>query len=726
MDANVPTGAPAQRGLGQQAPANGGLPLPPQRPAGQARPWGLFAQDQGLGQQPNQAIAGGIGGFARRFFGAAAQPPLVPGQFGNGPLAQQPGIAAPPLPGAAPIPNAGRNPGAGGHGGQRPPALVFEYNYVHDFGQGPRLMQPPMLQGFYREDGLWQGWPAPGRPGAGGQPGPSRTATGTTPNGSTSVPQAITGEAPPPTHQANGGAAAPGFRNPTPTPTSATDTQAATIAAPLSGPSPTPVSRPATPRDAAAIAAMKRSGLTKPGDVVTPQTPGASSVTSPPPPPNPSFISSGTSEPATPAASSPSVATAIATVPPNASNTTHGQTPTSQPRAAIGAPSNRVALPSVIPLYDFGRRVAGRQPPASSAQPSPAARAVHQLHQTLHQPREARTHRVQGQSTATSGQNASHAQHRPGYSRSHSSTGPMHRLPQQMSEEELGRMDRLTRDAIDERIRVLEGVNGAVYRCLEELLRLRSILPPIVGAVRAPAEPGLAAAPNVGIGAEADTTPASGVGENSRDLKGKGKEVLSEPSREPSASELVAEDSSSSQPVPSQAEGGGRIALGSDTVSSSPPLAATVSSSNVTAAEPLLGVAPAQALPLEASNVFDQIAAVTGILAELEPLTSEVDTAGQAGAAAEADPTPGSLPPPPELAVGLEPEALPVIDGVPLAVADGDAPAAAPTIFPEMGVVDGINGEAGNADDVGGRWETVDGEAQSSGSTEEQRSEAVI
>ena len=40
-------------------------------------------------------------------------------------------------------------------------------------------------------------------------------------------------------------------------------------------------------------------------------------------------------------------------------------------------------------------------------------------------------------------------------------------------------MDRLTRDAIDERLRVLEGVSGAVYRCIEELTRVRSVLPPV-------------------------------------------------------------------------------------------------------------------------------------------------------------------------------------------------------------------------------------------------------
>ena len=55
---------------------------------------------------------------------------------------------------------------------------------------------------------------------------------------------------------------------------------------------------------------------------------------------------------------------------------------------------------------------------------------------------------------------------------------PISQLPPTLTEEQLGRLDRLTREAIDERLRVLEGVSGAVYRCVEELTRMRSVLPP--------------------------------------------------------------------------------------------------------------------------------------------------------------------------------------------------------------------------------------------------------
>lgn len=41
--------------------------------------------------------------------------------------------------------------------------------------------------------------------------------------------------------------------------------------------------------------------------------------------------------------------------------------------------------------------------------------------------------------------------------------------------------DRLTREAIDERLRVLGGVDEVVNRCIDELTRMRSVLPPVGG-----------------------------------------------------------------------------------------------------------------------------------------------------------------------------------------------------------------------------------------------------
>lgn len=54
-------------------------------------------------------------------------------------------------------------------------------------------------------------------------------------------------------------------------------------------------------------------------------------------------------------------------------------------------------------------------------------------------------------------------------------------LPQlspSLTDEQLANLDRLTRESIDERLRILEGVSGAVYRCIDDLMRLRSAIPP--------------------------------------------------------------------------------------------------------------------------------------------------------------------------------------------------------------------------------------------------------
>ncbi|KAJ3864089.1 hypothetical protein EV359DRAFT_41785 [Lentinula novae-zelandiae] len=48
-----------------------------------------------------------------------------------------------------------------------------------------------------------------------------------------------------------------------------------------------------------------------------------------------------------------------------------------------------------------------------------------------------------------------------------------------LSDQQLALMDQTTREAIDERLIVLEGVSTAVYRCIDDLVRMRSALPPL-------------------------------------------------------------------------------------------------------------------------------------------------------------------------------------------------------------------------------------------------------
>ncbi|KAF8684013.1 E3 ubiquitin-protein ligase synoviolin [Rhizoctonia solani] len=55
---------------------------------------------------------------------------------------------------------------------------------------------------------------------------------------------------------------------------------------------------------------------------------------------------------------------------------------------------------------------------------------------------------------------------------------PRHgQLPSDVSDSQLRQLDRVTREAIDERLRVLESVQTTVWQCVEELTRLRSSLP---------------------------------------------------------------------------------------------------------------------------------------------------------------------------------------------------------------------------------------------------------
>jgi len=69
---------------------------------------------------------------------------------------------------------------------------------------------------------------------------------------------------------------------------------------------------------------------------------------------------------------------------------------------------------------------------------------------------------------------------------------PISQLPPTLTEGQLALMDRVTREAIDERLRVLEGVSGAVFRCIEDLMRVRSSLPAPTsapGTIPSPANP---------------------------------------------------------------------------------------------------------------------------------------------------------------------------------------------------------------------------------------------
>jgi hypothetical protein len=69
-------------------------------------------------------------------------------------------------------------------------------------------------------------------------------------------------------------------------------------------------------------------------------------------------------------------------------------------------------------------------------------------------------------------------------------------VPERVTDEQLARLDTLTREAIDERLRILEDVSGAAHRCAEQLLRVRSVLPAAAAATPQSSAP--PAAPDTG------------------------------------------------------------------------------------------------------------------------------------------------------------------------------------------------------------------------------------
>ncbi|KDQ21945.1 hypothetical protein BOTBODRAFT_123891 [Botryobasidium botryosum FD-172 SS1] len=60
--------------------------------------------------------------------------------------------------------------------------------------------------------------------------------------------------------------------------------------------------------------------------------------------------------------------------------------------------------------------------------------------------------------------------------------GSYPQLPPTLTDEQLQRLDQMTRDGIDERLRVLENVQTTLWRCVEDIVRVRSVLPEPVRA----------------------------------------------------------------------------------------------------------------------------------------------------------------------------------------------------------------------------------------------------
>ena len=137
-------------------------------------------------------------------------------------------------------------------------------------------------------------------------------------------------------------------------------------------------------------------------------------------------------------------------------------TDSSQPESSgPSVTTTQAAPPHLIPLYDY------RSSPSTFVTPIQRETAPSQ---TVRASNRYPTHRrVQDFSSHSSTSSFQTQQQR-------SSVLPQ--LPPDLTAEQLANLDRLTRDSIDERLRILEGVSGAVYRCIDDLMRLRSAIPP--------------------------------------------------------------------------------------------------------------------------------------------------------------------------------------------------------------------------------------------------------
>ncbi|KAG9120414.1 E3 ubiquitin-protein ligase hrd1, partial [Ceratobasidium sp. 392] len=136
---------------------------------------------------------------------------------------------------------------------------------------------------------------------------------------------------------------------------------------------------------------------------------------------------------------------------PAPSESTYSLTPTSPPRGHV---------PNLIPLYNPGSAAAN----PGTTSPSPYfAGATNTSVSSLINPTLPRSPLASSAFSSTT--------------MAQSSPPRFGQLPPNLSESQLSSLDRVTREAIDERLRVLEGVQATVWRCVEELTRLRSVLP---------------------------------------------------------------------------------------------------------------------------------------------------------------------------------------------------------------------------------------------------------
>ncbi|OJT11121.1 ERAD-associated E3 ubiquitin-protein ligase HRD1 [Trametes pubescens] len=489
LDNNTPQNAAqapgqAARQQGAARPRPGAAPVPGVAPGGAVAgngPLGWVGRFLGLPQAPalNAQFPGAPGQAQAPFPQGPPQqqqpgfPPPPPGWWG-----QAPGQFAPPQqPQRQPDANAfadymQRFPHDAGFGPQRVPGNVGFDGQPFPPPQYIPMQQPPAFDGFWGPQNVWQPWgnprvfgqqpPVPAQPQPGQQheqeaapaqvPRPPSVAA---PTGEAAIPQGEGSQAPTPTPTTTA-YLPPSFTSETNTSAVNAGNMDARRAAALAA------FRRLNPNAAQAAEALPApTQTTEPGSSALPAEVAVASSSS-----------STSTASSTPAVADPSAPAPTPTVP--AADSAPGQpqpTPTTQ---APGHPT----LPSLIPLYDTSLapppRIPGAPPySAPYTYTHPAYTHFYRgpaLHPSAPRPSASSRPSTQTQSQTSSIPRSARAG--PGGSRT-----PLGQLPPTLTEDQLARLDRLTREAIDERLRVLEGVSGAVYRCMEELTRVRSVLP---------------------------------------------------------------------------------------------------------------------------------------------------------------------------------------------------------------------------------------------------------
>nr|TFK44571.1 hypothetical protein BDQ12DRAFT_641326 [Crucibulum laeve] len=146
--------------------------------------------------------------------------------------------------------------------------------------------------------------------------------------------------------------------------------------------------------------------------------------------------------------------------------------PQREVRSAVTTENLGINVPPLIPLYDYGALTQGS--------PFPRDTIVSYAPNIRRGESSSINNNVSSSDSSSSGQTQSsrpHANVTSPISQSSALHTTLSQLPATLTEEQLSVMDDLTREAIDERLRVLEDVSGALYRCIDNLMRMRSTLP---------------------------------------------------------------------------------------------------------------------------------------------------------------------------------------------------------------------------------------------------------